>query len=68
MRIGERLAEQPESGARYKRQGLRNLRRVRITGTPYLAFYHYEPGGEVVTILAVWSGTRKRGPKLTPPR
>ena len=58
------LSERPELGVPYKQRGLRNIRWVRLRKTPYKLYYHYEPGGEVVSIVSVWSGMRRRGPPL----
>lgn len=33
--------------------------------TPYKLYYNHEPGGEVLSVIAVWSGMRGVGPSLT---
>ena len=58
------LEEQPEIGVPYERKGTKNVRWLRLRGTPYKAFYHFEPGSDVVAIVAVWSGMRGHGPPL----
>ena len=59
------LSERPEIGVPYKRRGVKNVRWVRLHKTPYKLYYHYEPGGEVVSVLSVWSGMRRKGPPLS---
>jgi hypothetical protein len=33
-------------------------------GTPYKVYYHHEPGDEVLSVVAVWSGMRGVGPSM----
>jgi len=58
------LEQQPSVGVPYEHKGTRNVRWVRLAGTPYKVFYHFEPGSDVVTIVSVWSGMRGHGPPL----
>jgi plasmid stabilization system protein ParE len=58
------LAERPEVGAPYRHKDVRNVRWLRMKGTPYLVYYHHESGSDLVTIVAVWSGMRGEGPPL----
>lgn len=58
------LRATPEIGRPYNRGGVRNIRWLLMRKTPYKLFYHYEPGSDVVTIVAAWSSARKRGPRL----
>lgn len=61
------LAESPEIGRPYTRGGLQNIRWIRLRRTPYLLYYHYEPGSEVATIVSAWSAVRRRRPPITSP-
>jgi len=63
-RIKLMLAAQPEIGKLSKQRGMRNTRWVPLHKTPYLLYYHHEPGSDLVTILSFWSAMKKRGPKL----
>jgi plasmid stabilization system protein ParE len=63
-RVVAALEQTPEIGALYRRRDIRNVRWLRLRKTPYLAYYEYEPGSDVVRIVAVWSGARGRGPEL----
>jgi plasmid stabilization system protein ParE len=58
------LETQPGVGVPYERKGMRDVRWVRLRGTPYKVYYHHEAGGDVVSIVAVWSGQRGVGPPL----
>ena len=59
------LREQPGVGAPYTRGGARNVRWLRLRGTPYRLFYLHEPGSEVLSVVAVWSSVRRAGPPLS---
>jgi plasmid stabilization system protein ParE len=58
------LREQPGTGVPYERGAVRYVRWIRLRGTPYKVFYHHEPGGEVLSVVAVWSGMRGVGPSM----
>jgi plasmid stabilization system protein ParE len=58
----EALREQPDLGAPYERGGVRNVRSLRLHDTPYKLYYHHEPGGEVLSVISVWSAMRGSGP------
>lgn len=66
-RLTELLAESPEIGRPYAHGGLQNIRWLRLRRTPYLLYYHYEPGCEVATIVSAWSAMRNQRPPITPP-
>lgn len=66
-RIVALLAVQPEIGRRYVRRGTRNVRWILMHGTEHKLFYHYAPGGTVVSIIAIWGGMRKGGPPIALP-
>lgn len=66
-RVVAMLAEAPELGSPYSKGGLKNIRRLRLRRTPYMIYYHYEPGREVVTIVSAWSGMRKLAPPIESP-
>lgn len=59
------LREQPDIGALYTRGGVHNVRLLRLHGTPYLLYYHHEPGGDLLSVVAVWSGMRGVGPDVS---
>ena len=58
------LREQPGTGVPHERGAVRDVRWVRLRGTPYKVYYHHEPGGEVLSVVAVWSGMRGVGPSM----
>lgn len=58
------LAEAPEIGRPYTHGGLRHIRCLRLRRTPYMLYYHYEPGGEVATIVSAWSAMRELSPPI----
>mgnify|MGYP001034219991 CR=1 FL=1 len=61
------LKDNPEIGRNYTHGGLSNIRYLRLRKTPYLLYYHYESGGDAVTIVSAWSGARHRRPPLKAP-
>ncbi len=61
------LADNPEIGRKYADGGLSNIRYLRLRRTPYLLYYHYEAGSDVVTIVSAWSGARQRRPPIKAP-
>jgi plasmid stabilization system protein ParE len=63
-RIAELLSEQPELGKVYEKRGVKNVRWVPMHKMPYKVYYRYEPGDDVVSIVAVWSGALPKGPPL----
>ncbi len=67
-RLVEELSEHPELGSPYETKGLSSIRRVRLRKTPYLLYYHHEPGSDLVTLLSLWSGVVKHGPSLHDPK
>jgi plasmid stabilization system protein ParE len=64
VRLRDLLSETPEIGVPYTWRGVQNVRWLRLQKTPYKAYYHFESGGDVVTIVCVWSGMRKQRPPL----
>lgn len=66
-RLVKLLADNPEIGRTYSHGGLANIRCLRLRKTPYLIYYHYEAGGDVVTIVSAWSGARRRRPPIKAP-
>ena len=60
----EAALEHPDRGTLYTRDGVRNVRWLSLRDTPYLLYYHHEPGGDVLSVVAVWSGMRGVGPSL----
>ena len=66
-RLVDLLGDAPEIGSPYSLGGLKNIRRLRLRRTPYMIYYHYEPGGDVATIVSVWSAMRRRRPPIKAP-
>ncbi|MCC6810661.1 MAG: type II toxin-antitoxin system RelE/ParE family toxin [Deltaproteobacteria bacterium] len=58
------LRKTPDIGAPYRRRGQKHVRWLHLNGTPYKLYYRHEPGADLVTIAAVWSGVRRFGPPL----
>jgi plasmid stabilization system protein ParE len=52
----------PGAGAPYPHRRLRDVRRIVLQSTRYYVYYVTGPGG--VTILAIWSASRGRAPRL----
>jgi len=50
------------------RRGVHNVRWLLMHGTEHKLYYHYEPGGDVVSIIAIWGGKRKGGPPIVLPK
>jgi hypothetical protein len=59
------LREQPDIGVPYERGDVRNVRSLRLRGTPYRLFYHHEPGADLLSVVAVWIPMRGVGPAFT---
>ena len=58
------LAETPMMGKLYRRKGVRNVRCMRLMGTPYKVYYHHASGSDLVTIVSLWSSMRGKGPPI----
>ncbi len=48
----------------YRRRGFKHVRWLRLRTTPYRLFYRYEPGTDLIAIVAIWSSAHKAGPPL----
>ena len=59
--VAKELEELPHRYAEYTD---REVRRRRLRGTPYYAFYEVDEKAEEVRIVAVWSLVRGKGPPL----
>ena len=59
------LAASPGSGRRYRHEHVPGLRRIILRSTRYHLYYVVDD--DLVTVLAVWSAVRGRGPKLPRP-
>lgn len=58
------LEQNPNLGKYRKHKVYKNLRKLILSEIGYALYYNYdEPNGEIL-ICAVWSGKRKRGPKI----
>jgi plasmid stabilization system protein ParE len=60
------LAASPEMGRAYRDSGVARVQRLILRATRYHVYYVTD--GELVTVLAVWSAVRGRGPRLFRPR
>lgn len=58
------LAASPNLGHRHAHRRIRGVRRLLLRATRYHLYYLFDGG--VVTVLAVWSCLRRRGPSLAP--
>jgi plasmid stabilization system protein ParE len=59
------LAASPEMGRRYRHPRIPELRRIILRASRYHVYYVL--ADDLVTVLAVWSAVRGRGPKLPHP-
>lgn len=66
-RLCRLLADNPEIGTSYERRGIQSVRWLRMRNMPYKLYFHYEPGGEVLSVIALWSASKKKGPPLKVP-
>ena len=55
------LSVMPQAGRRYERSGVSGVRRLVLRATRHHVYYRVDP--EQITVLAVWSAVRGRGPK-----
>jgi plasmid stabilization system protein ParE len=62
----EALAAAPNLGRRIEDPDVPGLRRLLLRSTQFHVYYEFD--GAAVTILAVWSCLRGRGPDLSRPR
>ena len=58
------LATTPDIGTPYRKRGHKNIRWLRLHTTPYKLYYRHAPGTELVTVVAIWSSTRKAVPPM----
>jgi len=58
------LSDAPQVGSPHRGKGVHDVRRIHMRGTPYIVFYHHEPGTSLATIVSVWSSMRKKAPTL----
>jgi plasmid stabilization system protein ParE len=63
----ELLARAPDIGRRYRRRNIPGLRRFLLLRTRYHVYYFHDATRSFVTVLAVWSAVRGRGPSLKLP-
>jgi plasmid stabilization system protein ParE len=60
----DRLRRLPSIGRPYRVRGVNGVRRLYLPATRYHVYYVYEPELHEVTVLAVWSAVRGKGPPL----
>ena len=58
------LSSAPGAGRRYSARSIPGLRRVMLPGTRHHVYYVYDPERAEVSVLAIWSAVRGKGPPL----
>lgn len=60
----EQLLAAPLVGKVYPHRRVPGARKLLVRGTPYAIYYRADLEREEITVLAVWSAMRRRGPPL----
>ena len=63
-RLEHLLADSPNTGSVFERRKGKDVRRLRLRGTPYHLYYVVDEGNQAVLIAAVWSAMRSKGPDI----
>jgi plasmid stabilization system protein ParE len=59
-----RLRHTPASGANYRQNGFRLVRRVLLPRSRYHVYYTVDEATRAVNVIGFWHATRRRGPRL----
>lgn len=58
------LSSSPKSGIVHGKRGGREVRRMRLQGTPYFLYYFVSDEDREVLVVSLWSAMRGKGPHL----